>query len=319
MSDLLKQINTISNDNYNDIIKIKQDSTLKLVTKNDPDLQSVDLSNALSELRPEIKRLKTGIKEIDQLFNTFVNGNLMTGIPAKDIILLSGMSGIGKTTLAFTIFTNLYRDHIKAAFFSFDMKEDQTMDAFRNALSGYKATAEEHMENIAIVGNKPVIICRREQISISRIDAYLTKTPRDIIFIDYFDKLESDQIHKSDKERYSQIMQSLKQLVDKHNCSLVLLIQGNEDKGYKFGRPTLMNVYGGKEVRSEADHILAVYRRSKLDDNLDARFNNVTEVIGLKLRSHAVKNVALIKLENGKMLDLPWGEADDYDRSGKKK
>jgi replicative DNA helicase len=319
MSDLLKQINTISNDNYNDIIKIKQDSTLKLVTKNDPDLQSVDLSNALSELRPEIKRLKTGIKEIDQLFNTFVNGNLMTGIPAKDIILLSGMSGIGKTTLAFTIFTNLYRDHIKAAFFSFDMKEDQTMDAFRNALSGYKATAEEHMENIAIVGNKPVIICRREQISISRIDAYLTKTPRDIIFIDYFDKLESDQIHKSDKERYSQIMQSLKQLVDKHNCSLVLLIQGNEDKGYKFGRPTLMNVYGGKEIRSEADHILAVYRRSKLDDNLDARFNNVTEVIGLKLRSHAVKNVALIKLENGKMLDLPWGEADDYDRSGKKK
>jgi replicative DNA helicase len=319
MSDLLKQINTISNDNYNDIIKIKQDSTLKLVTKNDPDLQSVDLSNALSELRPEIKRLKTGIKEIDQLFNTFVNGNLMTGIPAKDIILLSGMSGIGKTTLAFTIFTNLYRDHIKAAFFSFDMKEDQTMDAFRNALSGYKATAEEHMENIAIIGNKPVIICRREQISISRIDAYLTKTPRDIIFIDYFDKLESDQIHKSDKERYSQIMQSLKQLVDKHNCSLVLLIQGNEDKGYKFGRPTLMNVYGGKEVRSEADHILAVYRRSKLDDNLDARFNNVTEVIGLKLRSHAVKNVALIKLENGKMLDLPWGEADDYDRSGKKK
>lgn len=312
---LAEQVYQISKTNYQDIVSIKEHkNTLRLIKPGEklPALEPENLDNALSELRPEIKRIKTGIDAIDRLFLTFVNSEPKTGIPVKDIILLSGMSGIGKTTLAFTMFSNMYRSKLNVTFFSFDMKSSQTFDAFRNAFSGFKATANDHLDNISIVGKKPLIVCRRSDVNLSLIDEYLIKYPMDCIFIDYFDKLSTSGTFKTDKERYISLMAALKNLTEKHNCAIVLLIQGNEDKGYKYGKPTLMNVYGGKEVRSEVDHILAVYRRSKHDETLPSEYSTVTEVIGLKLRSHASEDVAYVKLDNGMMKDMPWYEKDNY-------
>lgn len=310
--DLAKQINDMANEN---LIRIKNSFTphLKLVNKEEIiDLKTSSAENAIHANRDVVKRYKTGIEGIDKLFTTHINNQQYNGLAEKDIILLSGMSGIGKTSLSLSIFCNLYKSYVKTTFFSFDMKELQTWDAIKIALCGFEGDDHNYLDIIQTVGYKPQVVCCRENITISRLDKYLTTNPQEVIFIDYFDKLITEENNNTEKKEYKSIMKQLKQLVDKHKCCLVLLIQGNEDKGHKSGRPTLMNVYGGKEIRSEVDHVLAVYRRSKHDDQMYESNRLITEVIGLKLRSHAVNDTAYLKMKKGQIFDASMNERISY-------
>jgi replicative DNA helicase len=268
--------------------------------------------HAFHEMRPETKRIITGVRNFDKLFVEYEGENVRTGLREGDIVLLGGMSGMGKTTVAFSLYSALYKSAQNPLFVSLDMDTSRVWDTFRKTLIGFKAPANVFIDLIAEIGHKPSIISKRGNIKVKQLDEFLTLSNHKIIFIDYIDYIEPDIISGKDKENFIKIFEELKILVKKHNCALVLLSQASEDRGYKQGRPTLSNIYGGKEVRSNVDHVIAVYRNSKYNDMIPSEYKNYTEIIGLKVRSDAIESSGFVNYMNGIAEDLTETEIFKY-------
>lgn len=290
------------------------------------ELQQIDINISLRETRENIERITFGIDSLDILFGEYEycieqqSAILKPGFCMQDIILLCGMSGTGKTTCAMNLFAKLYKKKIRTCFLSLDMREDRTWDFFRNALVGFNSSGEDFIDQLAIFG-KPNIISSKsvkfEDVTIFRIDDYLTKLSQtymlpQVIFIDYIDMIRPTQKKMLPKEHFKYLFLELKALAQKHNCSFVILSQSTEDKGYRQGRPTLSNVYGGKEVRSAVDHVIAVYRNYNYNEKLPIDFRNISEIIGLKLRSNASERTAYVRFNNGIMENISYLEICSY-------
>lgn len=293
------------------------------------DIVKADVSQSVASLRENKKTYNFGIKAIDDLFilhyGKDINNNdiFTTGIPAGKIILLTGMSGAGKTLTAFNLFVRLQKQKVKVTFFSGDMDENLTWDYYRRALVGYNASDSEYIDAIATINypDKPIIdlYMTSGDITVGKIDQYLTKNPQEVIFFDYIDYLQPNNKKPNKADNNKQLFLELKELRKKHNVLIILLCQSSEDKGYKSGRPTLSNTYGGKEVRSAVDGVIAIYRNYNYNKKLPAHLRNITEVIGLKLRSHARDTLALVDVTDGQMHDIDTSKQIQYEEEQNKK
>lgn len=319
MNELLTQINEQSTQFINKTIAIKQQGGLKLVTsdQSEEELKNDSLDQVLSELENPKERILFYLEAIDEIFAEYENGFKRLGLRKKDVVLLFGMSGYGKTSVAMTMFSALYRTKQPAVFFSLDMDKERTWGEFRKSLVGFKATADEFLDELQINGNKPSIISKKGDISILQIDKFLANNPATTVFIDYIDYLIPLGNFPSEKIKNKNLMLQVKQLANKHNCAIILLSQGNEDKSYNRGRPTLMNIYGGKEIRSAADQIISVYRASKHNDKIEERFRYVTEINGAKIRGNSQFEKTFLKFQDGKLIDLGEMERRDYKMNSK--
>lgn len=290
--------------------------------KKDLSNNMLTLSNYEKSLTYSNERIITGMYEIDRMCGeyedtTLPDGQILrafrTGICIKDIILIGGMSGIGKTTFAFNLFAHLHKMQIPTIFFSFDMREQRTWDGFRKALIGYHGTQIDFIEELTLHGVAPRIVTVQQIVEVRYIDMFLEKNPAKVIFIDYIAKLKPTKPCYNDKAKFAELFAELKALVEKHKCTIILLSQSKEDKGYRQGRLTLGSIYGGMEVRSEVDQVWGIYRNSVYNDKLDKKFKNITEVTGLKLRSDNVtNNICYVKFINGQMEELSETEITDY-------
>jgi len=308
MNNAILQFNDSVNKNVNRMINICNANDN--VVNNELKLSPID--DAFHELKIPIDRISTGYLEVDELFGEFVNGEYQMGFRRKDILIIAGMSGIGKTSFAFSIFANLYRQKRKCVFFSLDMRSEKTWDCFKNALSGYHTDKFTFADDIALNGDHPMIVAHNGMINVKQIDNFLKDKQIEVIFIDYIDYLEPSKKDTSDAANFKNLFLELKALTNKHNCAIVLLSQSMEDKHYRSGRPSLGSLYGGKAVRSAVDHVLAVYRNSKYNDKLTTENKNVTEIIALKLRSNSTNDKVFLKHKNGKILSMSEIEIANY-------
>ena len=277
-----------------------------------PTVECLSITQVEQCLSESVDRCYTGLSSVDELFQENRDGRLEFGFRQKDIIVLAGMSGIGKTTLAFTIFTNLYQQNKNPMFFSLDMRKDQTWTMFKNAYCGFSATNKQFIYEMRNK-QKPIIFTHGGDLPVQSIKNSLLAYPdTTVVFIDYIDYLIPTKSNVNTMINFKNLMSELKLIANECNVALVILSQSTEDKMYNAGRPTLANLYGGKAVRSAVDHVIAVYRNSKHNSTLSQEFKYVTEVIGLKLRSNAGEHKAYVNFENGKMIDLDEAQIFAY-------
>lgn len=301
----------IDNYNYSDNSGIIETNTNKTV------LQISDYTNAFL---PNSERIITHIRGLDAMFGEYediqqhdgIGREFISGFNKKDIILIAGMSGMGKTTFAFNLFSSLHRQGHSPVFISLDMRIKRAWDSFRKSLIGYRGTSADFMDEMLLCGKIPKLITLQAKIFVDDIDNFLKDNPAPVIFIDYIDNIKPRNCIGVDKRDFESLFMELKQLADKHNCAIIILSQSMEDRGYKQGRPTLASIYGGKEVRSAIDHALAIYRNGQYNDNLPAEFQNIMEVKGLKLRSDSSKNICYVKFIDGKIEELTQEEENSY-------
>lgn len=300
MNNLQAQISARANQGFNKLVN----TALGLTAQTMPSLSTLSIKEIEECLTEKVERICTGIDSIDDLFLEYRNGTTEFGFRQKDIVVLAGMSGIGKTTLSFTIFANLYQQNKSPIFFSLDMRKDQTWAMFKNAYMGFVATTEQFMYKMH-TEPKPLIFTHNGDLPVQSIKNTLLANPNtNVIFIDYIDYLIPTKSNAKPMINFKNLMDELKQIANDCNCAIVLLSQSTEDKMYNAGRPSLSNLYGGKAVRSAVDHVLAVYRNSKHNKDLSQEFKYVTEVIGLKLRGNSPNTKAYINFSNGKMQDM---------------
>ncbi len=283
-----------------------------------PDNNLLQLSDYTEAFKKSESRIISGLQCLDRMCGEYEDTEkgereFKAGFCTKDIIIIGGMSGSGKTTFAFNLFANLHKRQIPTIFFSLDMRVKRAWDSFRNAMVGYMGTSGDFVNELLIWGKIPKLVTIQEIIFVKSIDNFLENNPAQVIFIDYIDQLKPSKICRSDKENFTELFGELKRLAEKHNCTVILLSQTKEDKGYRQGRLTLGSLYGGKEVRSSIDHAWGVYRNFKYNDKLADEFKNVTEIEGIKLRSDNVnENMCYVKFVEGKMIELTPQEKVRY-------
>ncbi len=315
----MQQFNDIARNNFNRLVAIHTDtidnidtSKIELSTEK---LKLCTIDDAFASLRNQPERINTGILGLDEMFGEYVNGEYKTGFRLKDIIILAGMSGIGKTSVAFSVFTNFYKQKRPVIFFSLDMRKEKTWDCFRKCLSGTNRTDAEFADELILRAQLPKIVTHEGTITMQQLDKFVTDNPAEVVFIDYIDYLQPTKKGNTDAENFKNLFLELKKFVEKHNCAIILLSQSTEDKSYRQGRPSLINLYGGKAVRSAVDHVISVYRNSKHNENLPAEYKSVSELHGLKLRSDSTNSTAYVKYYNGNIVHMYEDEVTKYKTS----
>ena len=129
----------------------------------------------------------------------------------QDIILLGGMSGLGKTSFAFNVFCRMYEAGVKVGFLSLDMGKERTWDSFRKALVGY-ASLDVFLDAMQCAGN-PFIYTERTIITTLVLKSYIKACKLEVVFIDYIDKLESVRKGRTTQENYKHLCNELKSIV----------------------------------------------------------------------------------------------------------
>ena len=305
---LQEQFATKATEGFNSLVSASAITTPQIL----PTVECLTIPQVEQCLSENVDRCYTGLNNLDGLFQENRDGRLEFGFRQKDIIVLAGMSGIGKTTLAFTIFANLYQQNKSPMFFSLDMRKDQTWTMFKNAHCGFNTTNKQFIYAMHNT-QKPIIFTHGGDLPVQSIKNSLLAYPdTTVIFIDYIDYLIPTKSNVNPMINFKNLMSELKQIANECNVAIIILSQSTEDKMYNAGRPTLANLYGGKAVRSAVDHVIAVYRNSKHNSTLSQEFKYVTEVIGLKLRSNAGEHKAYVNFENGKMVDLDEAQTCAY-------
>ena len=321
MSEFDKKVAEVANRAYADIVEHEQNRCLKIVQPG----ESVQVSKKLTiddllfSNRKAAQTLSFGIRSLDNLFSGYSGGELRIGAKKQSVIGVTAMSGTGKSLLTFTMFANLYKMHKEVLYISLDMDEEDTADYFRYSLIGMKSNDLVLVDEIALVGKKFNIVSAPEgkktvKFIEDEIIKYQNETGKklDAVFIDFFGRLVPG-VQVKESEQNAVIMEQLKALKIKYNCMVIILIQAREDVAYKGGRPTQMSSYGGVNVRSYLDALIGVYRASKNDKSLDARFKSFIEISSLKDRVPGqLDDTCILKTEDGKLVEPSWGELKDY-------
>lgn len=227
--------------------------------------------------------IKSGFTDLDKL---------CVGFSPKDLIVVGGRSGMGKTTFMQNLAVNIANQYGPVLSFHFG-ELDKSLIAKRiisqQSGVGLKHLRSGHLmpedfsavlQGIERMGTIPLSIDDRPRDmnsvrdAIERWQTRYDQTPR-AIFLDYVQIIRGPK--GSSVERLESIMQEAKYLAGDFNCPVFVgsqINRGTEDKMNK--RPSLAELKGCGGIEEKAQHVLLLYRDAYYNRESDEP--NVTEV-----------------------------------------
>ena len=231
------KINEIPDLNFNNILEEEQILQLFDITKGD---------NGLTEAFP------CGFKMIDDSF--------LGGFRDGELIIISGFSGHGKSTLAQTLTHNYSKRSIPSLWFSYEMTIRHLNWKFR------QMGCDMNLLSYAPIKlNFSSVDWIKKKIK-QAYSQYATK----IIFIDNIDFLMPSGIKYGDNETaiYKNVAKELKSLAIELN--VIIFLVAHITKIDEEKEPTLKDIYGSSGIFKLADAVLFIWRISKKKNLMNA-------------------------------------------------
>lgn len=248
----------------------------------------LDQINALNTLYKQAKSgggasitgLSTLYKELDKR---------IYGLNKSDLIILAGRPGMGKSSFAMNIVTNVgkkYQD-TAIAVFSLEMSKEQIVNRM---ISSEASLSSEAMKTGAIPDEKWKDIGRAAEV-LSRLNIYIDDTPGitvagmkaklrrmknlGLVVIDYLQLMSSNKNYNGNRVvEISDITRNLKIMAKELNVPIITLSQlarGSEQRPDK--RPLLSDLRESGSIEQDADIVMFLYRNSyydKTDPNVNS-------------------------------------------------
>jgi replicative DNA helicase len=252
--------------------------------------------------------LKTHFHELDEV---------TTGLKQHELMILAARPGIGKTTLALNIATNVaIKDKKTVAIFSLEMSRLELLikmicsEARIN--SKLLKTGAVHpndqsklLTSIVNVTSAPIYIDDSGALTIwefkSRVRQLQITTPLSLIIVDYLQIMDDPTVKDSRQAAVSSISRNLKQMAREANCPVIALSQMSRDveKRSKDQRPMLSDLRESGAIEQDADIVAFIHRetrddKSKKDDDIQEDRKNKAEIIIAKNRAGAQKSFDLL-------------------------
>ena len=241
---------------------------------------------------------KTGFSGVD---------NLLAGMGDSDLILIGARPGMGKTSFALNIATNVaLATKKKVCIFSLEMSAEQLVSRVISSEAMVDSYAlrtgkldSKQWDDIAGATSKlagcDILIDDTSGISVTGMKAKLRRVSGlGLVVIDYLQLMQSDRKSDNRVNEVADISRGLKIMAKELNVPVICCAQlsrGPESRTDK--RPMLSDLRDSGAIEQDADTVLFLYRDEyyKTDANQDE--GNIAEVIIAKNRHGSTGNVKM--------------------------
>ena len=262
----------------------------------------------LSETGGAVTGSKTGFSGLDKMLVQMGKG---------DLIIVGARPGMGKTSFALNIATNVAKTKKAVAIFSLEMSAEQLVNRLlaSEAMidSGLLRTGQlkpEHWDNLADVAASlsgcDIFIDDTSAINTTNMKAKLRRIPNlGLVVIDYIGLMETTSKSDNRAQQVGEISRNLKIMAKEFGIPFVVCAQlnrGTEGRTGESGKkPTLADLRDSGSIEQDADIVLFLYRDEYYSDIKGTKNNdpnapsnaNIAEVIVAKNRHGSVGNVKM--------------------------
>ena len=216
--------------------------------------------------------LETGFRDLDKMVGGLKGGNL---------VIITARTGVGKTSLALNMATNMTRAGNPIYFFSMEMSEAEVLERINTSVSGVPVkklrdgtlTIEEREKIFSIVAkttNGKFILSDRTGIKLSEIISRCIRAKEQhnisAVFIDYLQLLYGDDKFALRQLELSDITRRLKILAKKLGIPVICLAQLNRKAEERPGhRPELSDLRESGSIEQDADLVFGILRKDVYD------------------------------------------------------
>ncbi len=258
---------------------------------------------------------------------------MLGGLGKSDLVILAARPGMGKTSFALNIATNIAkRGQSAVAFFSLEMSREQLnsrilsseamLDSsiFRTGIKNNMQQWEELADVASEVAKLPIFLDDSSGITVPEMKAKIRRINSDphlpsigVIFIDYLQLMTSGRRTDNRVSEISEITRNLKIMAKELMVPIITLSQLNrasESRAKSDHRPVLADLRDSGSIEQDADSVLFLYRDSKYNETADER---LAECIVSKNRHGEVGKVDLIwDGSHTRFLDPDYSHDEEY-------
>ena len=233
-----------------------------------------NLQNLSGEDREKYLGIPTGFSYLDMK---------LTGLGRSDLIILAARPGMGKTSFALNIATNVAkRQKIPVAIFSLEMSKDQLSGRILSAEGGISSMSfrtgnlsGQEWNDLAVAANTmfqtPIYLDDTSTITIPEMKAKILHINQDshkenvgLVIIDYLQLMSSGRRNDNSVQEISEITRNLKIMAKELNVPVIALSQlsraAEKASGRSDHRPVLSDLRDSGSIEQDADVVLFLYR-----------------------------------------------------------
>ena len=208
---------------------------------------------------------------------------VLTGLGRSDLIILAARPGMGKTSFALNIATNVARQQrIPTIIFSLEMTCEQLTDRIISSVAGIDAQTfrigqlnnsewNEFAAATSTLYNIPIYMDDSSGVTVPEIKAKIRQIDQDparekigLVIIDYLQLMQSARRTENRVQEISEITRSLKLMAKELNVPVMVLSQlsraAEKASGRSDHRPQLSDLRDSGSIEQDADVVLFLYR-----------------------------------------------------------
>ena len=208
---------------------------------------------------------------------------ILTGLGRSDLVILAARPGMGKTSFALNIATNVAKkQRVPVAIFSLEMSKEQLTNRILSAEAGVDshafrsgALAASDWDDLAhaseILHDVPIYMDDTSGITIPEIKAKIRRVNQDpsrpkigLVVIDYLQLMTSGKRTENRVQEISDITRNLKIMAKELNVPVIALSQlsraAEKASGRSDHRPQLSDLRDSGSIEQDADVVLFLYR-----------------------------------------------------------
>ncbi|MCR4862203.1 MAG: replicative DNA helicase [Ruminococcus sp.] len=232
--------------------------------------------------------------------------SITSGLNKSDLIIIAARPGMGKTSFAMNIATNVARRSEKEVVtFNLEMSKEQLATRIlstealvdSNSLRNGRISSEDWVKLATSAGylsTLPLFIDDTASMTVQQMKAKLRRTKNlGLVIIDYLQLMESTSRSDNRVVVISEITRQLKVMAKELNVPVILLsqlsraVESRTDK-----RPMLSDLRESGSIEQDADIVLFLYREAYY--NKESQRQNISECIVAKNRHGETGTVELI-------------------------
>lgn len=214
------------------------------VDGNAPDrvVSSEEMNWELQQQEPQ-KGWDTGFPQLDMMTRGFKEG---------DLVILSGLTGNGKSQLAVTLAKKFLEKGANSLFFSYELSSQELIERFGNPLPVFYLPRLPRSKSSEWIERK--------------VEESIKKYGTKIVFIDHLHYLLGDEATRygNTAETLSQMCRDFKQIARRQRVIIFLLAHVRK---YATDRPHMQDIKDSSGIIQEADTVLIIHRGRKRINN----------------------------------------------------
>ncbi len=243
---------------------------------------------------------KTGFSGLD---------NVLAGMGKSDLIIVGARPGMGKTSFALNIATNVAtQTKKKVCIFSLEMSAEQLVSRIISSEAMVDSYAmrtgkldQKQWEDLAVAASGlaecDILIDDTPNISASGMKGKLRRVDNlGLVVVDYLQLMQSDKKSDSRVNEVGDISRGLKIMAKELGVPIICCAQLSRDNEKRNGnnkRPVLSDLRDSGSIEQDADIVLFLYRDEYYDTESSAEEGSIAEVIIAKNRHGSTGNVKM--------------------------